>query len=191
MKDTQKTYKFIVLVIGIMALATLATVSFAFFSTQFEEVGEAKALKGKAQFDGLRISLTESTDGVKITNAYPMPDELGLRVDPYTFTVTSEETTKTIRVKVVLEVLNTSTLADELVSVNIDGTTKKLNSELATTPSESTYKSAYEIFTFDLNPNEAKTYDLRAWINADGTLENAQNKTWASRALFIPEENVQ
>lgn len=188
MNDTQKTYKFIVLVIGIMAMVTLATVSFAFFSTQFEDEREANALKGKALFEGVRINLTETTEGVKITNAYPMPDLLGLQVEPYNFTVTSEEATSSVRVKVILEVLNSSTLADELVSYNIGETTAKLNNTLSTTPSEDTYKSAYEIYTFDLNPNEEKTFDLRVWINSDGTLDNAQNKTWASRVLFVPVE---
>ena len=190
MMENKKTLKFVLLVAGIMAFVTIASISFAYFSTQIEEEGETYSLKGKANF-GYHISFTESNEGVVLENTYPMLDEMGLQLDPYTFTVKNDEVDTRIGVKIVVEVLSTSNLEDNLINVSIGDEIKTLSSDLSVTPSEDAFRSAYEVFEFDLWPEEAKTYNLRTWINSSGTVENAQNKSWYSRILIVPVDYVE
>lgn len=186
MKDNKKVSTFMVLTIGFLALATIGSLSYAYFTTVIEE-GPIYSLSGKTVSNGYRITFTESQTGIVLENTYPMPDQMGLELSPYTFTVKSDETINTMNVKVIVEVLTESTLADDLVSVSIDGNIKPLTSDLSVNTSETAYKSAYQIHTFTLNPGETKSYDVRMWINSNGTLENAQNKSWSSRILVVPE----
>ncbi len=175
------------LIAAIMALVTIASISFAYFTTTIEEDGDVNSLKGKAMLDGYRISFSEVNEGISITNSYPMPDSMGLKMSPYTFTVTSEEATRATGISVIVEVLKTSTLADNLVSIGIDDKVKPLSSAVSVNPSEEDYTTAYKIDEFTLQPGESKTVNIRAWINSTGTLANAQNKTWSSRILLQPD----
>lgn len=185
MKNDNKSTMFIVIVSLVLLVVAVAGISFAYFSTRIEE-GDIFTTTGRAKNDSFRITMSENQSGVTVNNTYPMPDEYGLKMNPYTFTVTNEETSKNLTITVVLEVLSDSTLADELVNVAIGDTVKTLGSALSTTPSSDTYRSAFTIFTFDLNAGESKTHDLRNWINANGTVDNAQNKTWSGRILVVP-----
>ncbi len=185
MNDDKRTIKFMGLVMGIMTIVTIMGLSFAYFTTQIEE-SDSYSLKGKAKSEGYDIGFIENVEGITIENTYPMPNEMGLKLDPYTFTVTNNEPTTKISIDVIVEVANDSTLSDDLINVAIGDDVVTLNSSV--TPSENTFKSAYKIYTFSLNPNESKTYDLRAWINEKGTIENAQNKTWSSRVLIVPKD---
>lgn len=185
MKNDKKTGMFVVIVSLVMVVVAVGSISFAYFSTRIEE-GDIYTTTGRAKNDNFRISMTENQSGVTTNNTYPMPDEKGLKTDPYTFTVKNEETSKNLTITVILEVLNNSTLADELVNVAIGNDVKTLDSTISTTPSSDTYRSAFNILTFDLDAEESKTYSLRNWINANGTVENAQNKTWSGRILVVP-----
>lgn len=186
MKNNKSILTLMVVAVGIVALITIGGLSYAFFTTVVEE-GDVYALKGKAMSNGYKITFTEEQDGIKLENTYPMPDEMGKKLSPYTFSVKSDETETTIDVKVILEVLSESTLEDNLVSVSIEDDVKILNGAISTNVSEQAYKAAYHVHTFSLAPGEIKTLDLRMWINSNGTLENAQNKTWSSRVLIVPE----
>ena len=187
MNDDNKMIKFMGLVIGIMTIVTVMGLSFAYFTAQIEE-SDSYSLKGKAKSGGYDIGFIENAEGITIENTYPMPNEMGLKLDPYTFTVTNNESTTKISVDVIIEVADNSTLSDDLVNVSIGEEIITLNPDLSVSPSETTFKSAYKIFTFSLNPNESKTFDLHTWMNENGTIENAQNKTWSSRVLVIPKE---
>ncbi len=187
MNDDNKMIKFMGLVMGIMTIVTVLGLSFAYFTARIEE-SDSYSLKGKAKSGGYDIGFIENVEGITIENTYPMPNEMGLKLDPYTFTVTNNEPTSKISVDVIIEVADNSTLSDDLINVSIGEEIITLNPDLSVSPSETTFKSAYKIFTFSLNPNESKTFDLHTWMNENGTIENAQNKTWSSRVLVIPKE---
>lgn len=189
MNDDKRTIKFMGLVMGIMTIVTIMGLSFAYFTTQIEE-SDSYSLKGKAKSEGYDIGFIENVEGITIENTYPMPNEMGLKLDPYTFTVTNNESTTKISVDVIIEVADNSTLSDDLVNVSIGEEIITLNPDLSVSPSETTFKSAYKIFTFSLNPNESKTFDLHTWMNENGTVESAQNKTWSSRVLIVPNEPI-
>ncbi len=189
MKDDKKIIKFMGLVMGIMTIVTVMGLSFAYFTTRIEE-SDSYSLKGKAKSGGYDIGFIENVEGITIENTYPMPNEMGLKLDPYTFTVTNNEPTSKISVDVIIEVADNSTLSDDLINVSIGEEIITLNPDLSVSPSETTFKSAYKIFTFSLNPNESKTFDLHTWMNENGTIENAQNKTWSSRVLIVPNEPI-
>ena len=189
MKYDKKIIKFMGLVMGIMTIVTVMGLSFAYFTTRIEE-SDSYSLKGKAKSGGYDIGFIENVEGITIENTYPMPNEMGLKLDPYTFTVTNNEPTSKISVDVIIEVADNSTLSDDLINVSIGEEIITLNPDLSVSPSETTFKSAYKIFTFSLNPNESKTFDLHTWMNENGTIENAQNKTWSSRVLIVPNEPI-
>ncbi len=185
MKD-KNTRVFVIVAVALMAILTIGSVSYAYFTTLIEE-GDVYSLKGKANLGGYRINFTETKAGVSLTETYPMPEGMGLQLEPYTFTVTSEESVK-IGIKVIVEVLNTSTLDDSLVSIGVGSSVKTLGADNSETPSEDTYRSAYKVMEFNLNPGASRTVDIRTWINELGTVDNAQNKTWSGRILVVPGE---
>lgn len=185
MKEDKNTFKFLVVVAVIMAFVTIAGVSFAYFTSTIEE-SDVFTTKGRAKNDNLRISFSETKEGFTLANTYPMPDAMGLKMEPYVFTVTNEETDKTLIINVILEVLNASTLDDNLVNVSIGDKISTLNEAISMTPSESSFKSAYKVYSFEIAPGESITRELRTWINSNGTVDNAQNKTWSSRVLVVP-----
>lgn len=185
MKEDKNTFKFLVVVAVIMAFVTIAGVSFAYFTSTIEE-SEIFTTKGRAKNDNLRISFSENKEGFILANTYPMPDVMGLKMEPYVFTVTNDETDKTLTITVILEILSSCTLDDNLVNVSIGDKVLTLNESISTIPSESAFKSAYSIYSFEIAPGESITRELRTWINSNGTVDNAQNKTWSSRVLVVP-----
>jgi len=64
-----------------------------------------------------------------------------------------------------------------------------LGSISKTTPTKSSYKNSYIIQTITLAAGETKSTSLKLWINENGTIENAQNKTWSSKVTVLPSFN--
>ncbi len=186
-------YKRVVMfTIALLAVVTVFSVSFAYFTIELRE-GELFTTQGGVNPGTMpEINFTENQEGVSLTNTYPMPDSAGIKVkDVYTYTVENTDANKAVNVVVSFEVLNNSTLEDNLVNYLLNGSINTLVSNNTTKTTSTNYKTAYVIDTYTLAAGASKTSNLKLWINENGTLENAQNKRWSGRivvsAAFLEE----
>jgi len=176
--------KAIIFTAVLLVVVTVFSVSFAYFTVELRE-GELFTTQGGVVPGTLPdISYTENVPGISLAKTYPMPDENGRKLkDSYTYTITNNDTTKSVDVTVAFEVLKNSTLEDNLVNYLFGDTVRTFGGSNTTSVTESSYETSYIIDTFSLKAGESKTTSLKFWINENGTLENAQNKTWAGRVV--------
>lgn len=179
----KKVLVFTALLLGIV---TVFSISFAYFTVEIRE-GDLFTTKGGVKGGTTPdITYTENKTGITLNNTYPMPNSAGIKLkDPYTFTVANNEASSVVNVSVMFEVADTSTLDDTLVNYQLDSTIETFGGVNTTRPSEDGFKTAYVIDSYTLNAGESKTSNMRLWINENGTLENAQNKTWAGRIVVV------
>ena len=170
----------------LLIVMTITGMSYAYFTVQYEE-GDLFKTEGKSELETPEVEFTENKSGIRLENTYPMPDEVGIsKSDEYIYTITNNETSREVAIKVVLEVTKESTLEDNLVNYSLNEEINTLGTMQTTVNSSNDYKTSYVIDEFTLTNNTSKTSKLKLWINEQGTLENAQNKTWSSKILVIP-----
>ena len=128
------------------------------------------------------VTFTEDNN-ISLQNAYPLYDEDGKKLTPYTFTIQNNcEAYATYNIQ--LEVLSSSRLASEHLKIQINEEEPVILNTLETgevTLSEA--DEAYILGTGTLNLSEGKTYTLRVWLDEDVTLETegVQNTTWSAK----------
>ncbi len=131
------------------------------------------------------ISFLEENN-ILLENTYPIFDEDGKKLVPYTFTIKNNcEAYATYQVN--LEIVNTSTLNSQNIKVMINEEEPIILNEL--TEGQVTLDDAKEAFILDtdaLDKNEEKTYTLRVWIDENVTTETegVQNSTWISKVTI-------
>ncbi len=131
------------------------------------------------------ISFLEENN-ILLENVYPILDEDGKKLVPYTFTIKNNcEAYATYQVN--LEIVNTSTLNSQNIKVMINEEEPIILNEL--TEGQVTLDDAKEAFILDtdaLDKNEEKTYTLRVWIDENVTTETegVQNSTWISKVTI-------
>lgn len=187
-KDTNvNTRKMALIAVLLIVVVSIISVSFAYFTIKITTKGDISPIRGKTNQNIPNISFTENKSGTILTNTYPMKNEDGLaNSDEYIFTVTNNETSD-INISVILQTTKSSTLDDSLVNIAIENQIKTLGRvEDDTKEIDSEFKNGYLIDTFSLGAGESATRHVKMWMNENGTLENAQNKTWASKIKVSP-----
>ena len=125
----------------------------------------------------------EQANTIGIQNAYPITDEAGRKLTPYTFTIKNNcEAYASYQVN--LEVLNTSTLTNlDFVKVMFDTEAPViLSSKEEVTKTIDTATTSKLLFKGGLDVNESKTHSLRLWIDEDVTTEdNVQNTKFVAQ----------
>lgn len=178
----------ILFVFGMLMVGLVTIISFSFAYVSYEgESNEPFGINGSTATLP-DITFTENKEGNILTNTYPVTDEIGLTHEAYTYTIRNDED-RSIKVNVLLEVTAESTLEDSLVNFALDDVVNTLGSISKTTPTKSSYKNSYIIQTLTLAAGETKSTSLKLWINENGTIENAQNKTWSSKVTVLPSFN--
>ena len=135
--------------------------------------------------DCFNITFTEENN-IELLNAYPMYDEDGSKLTPYTFTI-KNNCASYATYEVRLEVLNTSTLNDQYVKVMLDENGSKILTNY--NEGEITLENAKASYILDnnsLDKNEEKTYNLRVWLDENVTLETegVQNSNWNAKVTI-------
>ncbi len=132
------------------------------------------------------ITLTNEQNAINLQKAYPILDEEGMSLTPYTFTITNNcDTFASYSVN--LELLNTvlaeNRLSSGFVKVMLDENTPTvLNTNTNVTPTLDNAYEAYELATGYLDANASVTYNLRLWMDQDVTIEDdAMNKQLESK----------
>ena len=131
------------------------------------------------------ITLTNEQNAINLQKAYPILDEEGKELTPYTFTIKNNCDTYasyTINLELLNTVAENSRLSAGFVKAMIDEGEPFL---LSTTPATTTLDNAYEAYTLTtgyLDANEERSYSLRLWMDEDVTIEgDAMNKQLESK----------
>ena len=118
----------------------------------------------------LNITFTEG-DAINLQKTYPMEDEEGEKLTPYTFTL-KNECNDAAKYQINLETLTGSTLDINYVKVKLNNTTSILGSNTAVTKTLSDATDSRMLETGTLNAKETKSYTLNIWLS-----NNAPNET--------------
>ena len=132
------------------------------------------------------ITLMNEQNAINLQKAYPMSDEEGSELTPYTFTIKNNcDTIASYNVN--LELLNTilaeNRLSSGFVKVMLDNNVPTvLNTNTSVEPTLENAYEAYELTTGYLEANESVTYNLRLWMDSAVTVEDdAMNKQLESK----------
>ena len=176
MKIEKKDLSKVLLILGV--IVAVVGVSYALWRVSFSSTND-NSLTATC----FNVSFTDQNN-ISIEKAYPLTDEDGKKLTPYTFTITNNCDTYA-SYDINLEVLNTSTLTNmNYIKMSLDDDILSLVSSLdVTTKTLSNASSAYKIKTSYLNAKESKTYNLRLWLdeNVTGETKDVQNNTFTSK----------
>ena len=194
MKRMKKSTK-IILIVGIVVLVILGVigVTYAFFST-----GGSQETANTFTSGCLSISLTDESDSINLTNAYPVTDVEGLEGTSYDFTITNNcdsSTNYQINLESLNQVansLNADYIKVALSSDTVDNIISTLSDNTSATPTIDNAYESYNLYTGSLGASESKTYHLKIWVDYDATVEQAANKVYSSKINVIanPETTI-
>ena len=122
------------------------------------------------------LTISYKENNMSLDQAYPISNSNGIKLTPYTFTVTNT-CDITAEYSINLEVLKNSTLASNFIDVMLDGNINLLSSYDTTEKIDSSSIESRKIDTGILKVGESKDYSLRLWIDYDTTLEDLNNET--------------
>ena len=133
----------------------------------------------------LDTTLTEETSEIVLSDAFPISDEDGLKQSPFTFTLTNNcDSYVKVTIALVSEYrtsTNTAYLKDNYVKSNLStkGTNDGSSVILSTLSlgEVDTNTQGYVLKTTGLKNKEAKSFDLRLWLDSETTNEQGLNKT--------------
>ena len=131
------------------------------------------------------ISITSQENNISLQNAYPISNEKGKKLTPFTFTVKNTCETA-VKYSINLESLIGSTLSSEFLDVMLNnGEIKRLNSYNSVNKVNSSSVESRELETGILGNKESRNYSLRLWIDYDTTMEDLNNETKALKSKVI------
>ena len=131
--------------------------------------------------DCFDIEFIEESEAITLSKAYPMTDEEGSTLTPYTFKI-SNKCASYVSYQVNLEILNTTTLDSQYVKGMLDSNAKVLteNEVVQTTLDNAT--TSYKLTTGYLDHNEERTHTFRLWIDENvGMDDPVSNKTFEGK----------
>ena len=139
----------------------------------------------------LNTTLTEETSEIVLSDAFPISDEDGLKQSPFTFTLTNNcDSYVKVTIALVSEYrtsTNTAYLKDNYVKSNLStkGTNDGSSVILSTLSlgEVDTNTQGYVLKTTGLKNKEAKSFDLRLWLDSETTNEQGLNKTWKGKIV--------
>ena len=139
----------------------------------------------------LNTTLTEETSEIVLSDAFPISDEDGLKQSPFTFTLTNNcDSYVKVTIALVSEYrtsTNTVYLKDDYVKSNLStkGTSDGSSVILSTLSlgEVDTNTQGYVLKTTGLKNKEAKSFDLRLWLDSETTNEQGLNKTWKGKIV--------
>ncbi|MBR1413185.1 MAG: hypothetical protein IJ574_00745 [Bacilli bacterium] len=155
----------IVLVILLLAIIAMSSFTYSYFQN-------VKTTKSVEEFDTncFDIEYVSLTDGINLEKTYPIPDEEGLKLAPYTFKVTNI-CPYDMLVNVKLNMIKNTTLDAKYVKIALDKSLiiePTLLSEFASVSyDEYKYIDSKLLKTVSLIPDETIEVDLRMWLDGD------------------------
>ena len=176
--------KNVYLIIGIVSLiCVIAGVSFAAWILNFQQTNT-----NVVATDCFNITFKEDTEAISLNKAYPITDEEGKTLTPYTFTITNQ-CSSYASYQINLEVINDSTLTNySYLKVMLgDNTPVLLSSNEVVQPTLDNATTSFKLTTGYLDHNESVTYNLRLWMDENVTANDtdSMNKVFNSKVTII------
>ena len=130
---------------------------------------------------------------ITLDNAYPISDEEGKKLTPYTFTITNTCDTL-VKYQINLDILNTTTLVNHsyIKTIFNDNSPNILSeTEIVNTTIENA-NTSYNLETGVLAKRGSKSFDLRLWMNeTTPATEEAMNKTFESKIVVNTVQSIE
>ena len=132
------------------------------------------------------LSITNKENNISLDNAYPISNDKGKSLTPFTFTVTNT-CDITAPYNINLEVLNTSTLSSKFIDVMFEGNINLLSSYDSADKVNTSSIESRILTTGILKSQESNDYSLRLWIDYNTTLEDLNNeiKSFKSKIVVV------
>ena len=130
------------------------------------------------------LSITNKENNINLDNAYPISNDNGKSLTPYTFTVTNT-CDITTQYNINLEVLNNSTLSSKFIDVMFEGNINLLSSYDNTDKVNTSSIESRNLTTGILKSQESKDYSLRLWIDYNTTLEDLNNEVKSFKSKIV------
>ena len=131
------------------------------------------------------FELANQANEINLTNMYPITDEEGRKLTPYTFTL-KNTCSVSAKYSLNMEMLEGTTLNSNYLAVLVNNKDIKLLSSYNT--ATTVIAGSTESRTLDtgtLAPNGSKDYSISAWMDKSVTLsDDAQNKTFKSKVVI-------
>ncbi len=133
----------------------------------------------------LKLELANQSNEINLTNMYPISDEEGRALTPFTFTL-KNTCSMSAKYTLNLEMLEGTTLNSNYLAVLVNKKDIKLLSSYNT--ATTVVKGSTESRTLDtgtLTPNGSKDYSISLWMDKSVTLnDDSQNKTFKSKVVI-------
>ena len=156
------------------------------FSYSLWNVSVSQDTTNLAESKCFDLSITNQENNISLDNAYPISNDKGKSLTPYTFTITNT-CDITTEYSVNLEVLNNSTLASKFIDVMFEGNINLLSSYDTTDKVNTSSIESRKLTTGILKSQESKDYSLRLWLDYNTTLEDLNNeiKSFKSKIVVV------
>ena len=153
--------KRVYLIIGIILVVGLVIgLSYAYWQLSFNQVDPNKAMT-----NCLEIELIEESPEITITKAYPITDEEGMRLEPFTFTI-KNTCDSFVSYEVALGIADGTTLDSQYVAAVLDyNAIQTLNNYEEV--SLKGYQEGRLLQRGSLSSEDEITYNLRLWLDYD------------------------
>ncbi len=172
----------IILIIVIICLIGLVGLGMSYAYWKFTYI---QTDKNMAVSKCLKLDMTNESNAINLNNMYPISDEEGRKLTPYSFKITNT-CSMSAEYKVNLEMLEGTTLNSKyLASLVNNGDIKLLSSYDST---KTTISGSVESRTLDTNiltPGTSKEYNISFWMDKSVTLaDDAQNKSFSAKVVI-------
>jgi hypothetical protein len=173
-------------VYGIVALVAILVIvigtSYAYWRITMIQTGENTINSScfKLEFE------EQENSNITILEGYPISDEDGKKLTPYTFSIKNGCGVKAKYV-IRLEIDNSSTLNEQYIKSQFNtGSIKKVNELKNVNPTLTNAKSSYILEEMTINGNETKTFALRLWIDGSVSSSNQEvmNKSFEGKVTI-------
>ena len=174
-------------IIGIIVLICLLLIGFSFGYYLISKSQESNNIAGSKCF---KLELTNQSKKITLDPMYPISDEEGMSLTPYTFTLTNTcniDASYSIN----LEMLEGTTLDSKYLDVVLNDSGIKLLTSYNTTNTVITGSTeSRTLTTGSLRAKESKDYTLRFWMDKDVEDTNSMNKVFKSKIVVSAEATV-
>ena len=180
----KKEKKILLLGLGVIAVITfLFGTTYAYWKFQKEQTNP-NVIASKC----FQLSFVEdSASTIQLMNAYPMTDEEGSQLTPYTFTLTNQCDNE-LSYQVNLDILQNATLKEQYVKTRInEGSISLVSDFTATDITVEGAKKAYQIEEGTISAKETKSFEVRLWLDGDISADNEEtmNQEFYSKVSVV------
>ncbi len=134
------------------------------------------------------VELTSESDNIKLENAYPITDEAGSKLVPYSFKITNT-CEWNVYYSVNLETLNKSSIDSKFMKISLDNSNAKKLSEYEKTDKVlADSKESVTLITGYLPVDGSISFDLRIWLDYDTTVDDIKNDgtdKWSGKVVVV------